>query len=191
MRRTIPELLTAAFAGDALTPADATRLPRHAHHAERIDELLQRGVSPEDRTRSEAAGIGAEFKSYRSMILRDLRSSPCLSFVGSYASNSSYSASSVNFTRPRMEHGRPKTQHSQAGKESGPARRKKAETFLTTLRAAKILPTSEGPVRALERRGELPCTRTSSGVRLFDPAVVERVARERATTRRPMPPEAA
>jgi DNA-binding transcriptional MerR regulator len=53
-------------------------------------------------------------------------------------------------------------------------------TLITVSRAAKILDLSEGGVRALERRGELPATRTSTGTRLFDPAIVERVARERA-----------
>jgi excisionase family DNA binding protein len=58
---------------------------------------------------------------------------------------------------------------------------------VTTSAAAKILQTSEGTVRALEKRGELPATRTSTGMRLFDPAVVERVARERAARRHDRP----
>jgi excisionase family DNA binding protein len=64
--------------------------------------------------------------------------------------------------------------------------------LITTSRAAKILQTSEGTVRALERRGELPAERTSSGLRLFDRAVVERIARERAERHKVTPsPEAA
>lgn len=52
--------------------------------------------------------------------------------------------------------------------------------LITTATAARILRTSEGTVRALERRGELPATRTPTGMRLFEQAVVERVARNRA-----------
>lgn len=47
-------------------------------------------------------------------------------------------------------------------------------------RVAQILGIGEGTVRALERRGELPAQRTSSGVRLFDQATIERIARDRA-----------
>ena len=59
--------------------------------------------------------------------------------------------------------------------------------LLTTSRAAQILKASENTVRVLERRGELPAQRTSSGVRLFEQADVERVARARAE-RHPIPP---
>jgi excisionase family DNA binding protein len=55
--------------------------------------------------------------------------------------------------------------------------------LLTVSSAAKILKTSEGTVRRLERSGELPAQRTSSGVRLFDRADVDRLARERAERR--------
>jgi DNA-binding transcriptional MerR regulator len=56
--------------------------------------------------------------------------------------------------------------------------------LITTSHAAKILDTSEGTVRALERRGELPCKfRTSTNIRLFEQSDVERVARERAERR--------
>ena len=61
--------------------------------------------------------------------------------------------------------------------------------LVTVSRAAKILETSEGTVRALERRGELPAQRTSSGMRLFDEQMVERVARERAERRRLLHPD--
>jgi excisionase family DNA binding protein len=54
---------------------------------------------------------------------------------------------------------------------------------ITTKHAAKILDTSEATVRAMERRGELPAARTSSGMRLFELQTVERVARERADKR--------
>ena len=40
--------------------------------------------------------------------------------------------------------------------------------LITTTTAAKILKTSEGTVRAMKRRGELPATRTETGIRLFD-----------------------
>jgi excisionase family DNA binding protein len=62
--------------------------------------------------------------------------------------------------------------------------------LITTTTAAKILKTSEGTVRALERRGELPATRTATGMRVFVREDVERLALERAT-RRADPPEAA
>ena len=40
--------------------------------------------------------------------------------------------------------------------------------LITVSCAAKILETSEGTVRRLERSGDLPAMRTSTGVRLFD-----------------------
>ena len=46
-----------------------------------------------------------------------------------------------------------------------------------------LLGTSENAVRGFERRGLLTATRTSTGVRLFELADVERLARERATRR--------
>jgi excisionase family DNA binding protein len=52
--------------------------------------------------------------------------------------------------------------------------------LITVSPAAKILKTSEGTVRALARRRVLPSTRTSTGLRLFEKADVERVARDRA-----------
>jgi excisionase family DNA binding protein len=63
--------------------------------------------------------------------------------------------------------------------------------LLTVSRVAKILETSEATVRALERRGELPATRTSSGIRLFDSDVVARIAAERQAHRAPSGNEAA
>lgn len=51
---------------------------------------------------------------------------------------------------------------------------------LTISHAARVIGVSEATVRLMERRGELPATRTSTGIRLFDRNVVERVARERA-----------
>ena len=67
---------------------------------------------------------------------------------------------------------------------------------ITVSPAARILKCSEAAVRALERRGDLQATRTSTGIRLFDRAAVERLALERAErTRAPggpiVPPEAA
>ena len=55
--------------------------------------------------------------------------------------------------------------------------------LITVSPAAKILKTSEGTVRALERRGDLPATRTSTGVRLFDYDVVTRLAAKRQERR--------
>jgi excisionase family DNA binding protein len=55
--------------------------------------------------------------------------------------------------------------------------------LITTSCAAKILDISEGTVRALERRGELPAIRTSTNMRLFEQSDVERLARERAERR--------
>ena len=54
---------------------------------------------------------------------------------------------------------------------------------ITTAPAAKILETSEGTVRALARRGELPCETTESGTRLFEREAVERVAADRKARR--------
>jgi predicted site-specific integrase-resolvase len=55
--------------------------------------------------------------------------------------------------------------------------------LITTSRAAKILDTSEGTVRGMTRRGELPYTLTESGIRLFERDVVERIAGERQARR--------
>lgn len=55
--------------------------------------------------------------------------------------------------------------------------------LITVSSAAKILDTSEATVRRLERKGELPATRTDTGLRLFDRATVERIAGERIATR--------
>ncbi len=44
---------------------------------------------------------------------------------------------------------------------------------------ARALGTSEGTVRRLARAGTLTCVRLPSGMRLFDPADVRRVAQER------------
>lgn len=61
---------------------------------------------------------------------------------------------------------------------------------LTTGAVARELGVAEATVRLMERRGELSATRTSSGIRLFDRAVVERVAYERGA-RAPKSPAAA
>jgi excisionase family DNA binding protein len=57
------------------------------------------------------------------------------------------------------------------------------DMLITSSSAARILEVSEGTVRAMERRGELPATKTATGVRLFESGDVERVAAERATRR--------
>jgi excisionase family DNA binding protein len=58
-----------------------------------------------------------------------------------------------------------------------------AATPLTTSRVARVLHCSEGTVRNLAQRGDLPHTKTATGTRLFDPDVVERVAAERTARR--------
>ena len=56
-------------------------------------------------------------------------------------------------------------------------------TFITTLDASRLLHMSPDRVRQLERCGELPAQRTSSGVRLFDRATVLRYAQTRERAR--------
>ncbi len=51
--------------------------------------------------------------------------------------------------------------------------------LLTTSGAARLLELSSESVRAYERAGKLPATRTESGMRLFRRADVERLAAER------------
>ena len=55
--------------------------------------------------------------------------------------------------------------------------------FITTADAARIAKVSEDTIRAWERRGILPATKTPSGLRLFSRADVERLAAERAAKR--------
>jgi excisionase family DNA binding protein len=55
--------------------------------------------------------------------------------------------------------------------------------LITVSSAAKILDTSEGTVRRLERKGELLATRTDTGLRLFERATVQKLAHDRATRR--------
>lgn len=45
--------------------------------------------------------------------------------------------------------------------------------------AARILGVTPATVRLMESRGELPATRTASGVRIFERADVERLAAQR------------
>lgn len=54
---------------------------------------------------------------------------------------------------------------------------------LTTSDVARELRISESSVRGLERSGRLPATRTATGIRLFDPADVRRMAEQRAQQR--------
>ena len=49
---------------------------------------------------------------------------------------------------------------------------------------ARLLRVSESAVRAMEKAGKLQALRTSSGHRIFDRAVVERIAAERSQERR-------
>ena len=49
--------------------------------------------------------------------------------------------------------------------------------------AARILGVTPATVRLMESRGELPATRTESGVRIFDRADVERLAAERSVSK--------
>jgi DNA-binding transcriptional MerR regulator len=51
---------------------------------------------------------------------------------------------------------------------------------MTVSTAARVLRVSEASVKAFERRGLLPATRTESGVRLFAPRDVQRLATDRA-----------
>lgn len=55
--------------------------------------------------------------------------------------------------------------------------------LITVAPAAKILETSEGTVRKLAQRGELPYTVTESGIRLFQRDAVERLAVQRKARR--------
>ena len=52
--------------------------------------------------------------------------------------------------------------------------------FITTSDAARIAKVSEDTIRAWERRGILPATKTPSGLRIFSRADVERLAANRA-----------
>lgn len=52
--------------------------------------------------------------------------------------------------------------------------------LITIGEASRILKVSEVTVRRLEASGELQARRTSTRVRIFERAVVERVAQERA-----------
>lgn len=54
---------------------------------------------------------------------------------------------------------------------------------LTTSAAARAIGVAEATVRLMEQRGQLPATRTTSGVRLFARDDVDRVVRERAARR--------
>jgi hypothetical protein len=55
--------------------------------------------------------------------------------------------------------------------------------LITVSPTARLLDSSEGAVRQQARRGELPCTVTESGIRLFDRAAIERIAAERRARR--------
>jgi DNA-binding transcriptional MerR regulator len=54
---------------------------------------------------------------------------------------------------------------------------------LTTSGVARALRWSENTVRVKARRGELPFTETASGIRLFQPEDIERIAAERQARR--------
>src|SRR5688572_21973649 len=81
MRRTISELIAAAFAGEKPTQAEANQLMRHLRRRRRIEELLLRDLSPEDRedararehAATEPGQIGRDFKEYRASVLSNLR----------------------------------------------------------------------------------------------------------------------
>jgi excisionase family DNA binding protein len=55
--------------------------------------------------------------------------------------------------------------------------------LITVSKVAHLLQLAERTVRAMAARNELPCVRTESGMRLFDRAVVERIAAERMARR--------
>jgi hypothetical protein len=67
MGRTIPELIAAAFAGDTLTPADASRLHRYMRRTARLDRAYAGDVP-------EPVDQGAAFVAYRADIRRRLLS---------------------------------------------------------------------------------------------------------------------
>jgi hypothetical protein len=73
MARTISDLITAAFAGEALTAPDLRRLARYFHHTDRIDRILMRGVSQGDITRSKRMTLAEGFAEQRRTLLRNLR----------------------------------------------------------------------------------------------------------------------
>ena len=52
--------------------------------------------------------------------------------------------------------------------------------LLSTSSAARELGVAEGTIRLMERRGELPCVRLASGMRLFDRRAVDAVRAARA-----------
>lgn len=54
---------------------------------------------------------------------------------------------------------------------------------ITTSVVARLLGVSESGVRLLERSGRLPATKTSTGIRIFAKADVERYAAQRAAER--------
>lgn len=54
------------------------------------------------------------------------------------------------------------------------------ERPVTTSGAARLADKSGATILSWERKGLLPCERTASGVRLFRPAAVLRVAQEQA-----------
>ena len=62
--------------------------------------------------------------------------------------------------------------------------------FVLTSEAARILSVTSDTVRVMERRGELPATRTDTGVRIFDRAAVEALAERRRVAKCPDVPEA-
>lgn len=59
--------------------------------------------------------------------------------------------------------------------------------YMLTSEAARLIGVTPAGVRAMERRGDLPAERTGQGVRLFERAVVQRVARARRNQRQAEP----
>jgi len=56
------------------------------------------------------------------------------------------------------------------------------DEFLTPSRVARMLDKSEGCVRGYATRGMIPCTRTSTGLRLFRRADIEKfIEQQRAS----------
>jgi excisionase family DNA binding protein len=55
--------------------------------------------------------------------------------------------------------------------------------LITISRVARLLNRSQSTVRKLTARGELPCTVTEDGLRLYDRDAIEVIARERRARR--------
>ena len=134
MARTIPELIAAAYAGESLTSAEARRLARYKRHADHIETILMRTVSPEDLARSETMSMAEAFAECRKMLLRNLRNytvgelrgyiRQLLVLLGQFVE---MSAAREGITRRRQR------ERHRAGRTSGASRRQNAADFLAAI----------------------------------------------------------